>query len=397
MQIKQHMKLKLSKQKLLLMIAAMPFIDTFNGMFHAALPIGQLYRMFLFSFLLLEYASFGRKKFLNFLMAFTVFCTIQILVGFSYCKKSIIDTFKLFLPILMMLVFKEKLIRRYITQDDVLALFDFWSWLYPLLIMVPELLGMGDAAYEGGTGVKGFFYAVNEISFIESSLIMYSIYRLSQQISWERIILLFANCLCVLLMGTKTGYATIVVFVLLYFLVSFRRKKMNVFVKNFFFILLILISALCGIWIFKEQISAIWVRWIWQRKFVSTSAMDFLLSNRLRRWEGAFRTFIEGGYVILGWGFGGELAGFANMEMDWFDLLFRTGLIGFSGIAIFYFWYFKKYTCKMLLPMFIIFWSMVLVFGAGHVLFYGQSGMMLAMLFAVTMKFHTNIINKASS
>lgn len=388
MQIKKRVKLKALNQKILLLIAVMPFIDTLNGMFQAALPIGQLYRMLIFMVLLIEYASFGRKKILNFLVIFLAFCIMQVLVGFSYCKKSISDTFKLFLPILIMLVFKEKLIRKYITQNDIWMLLDFWSWIYPVLIIGPNLLGMGIAAYDGDTGAKGFFYAVNEISFIESSLIMYSTYRLSQRIHWKRIFLLFSNCLCILLMGTKTGYATILMFFMIYFFVSLRKKKMNVFIKNFFFLLLILFGALGGAWIFREQISAIFERWLWQRKFVSTSVLDFLLSNRMRRWEGALRTFLNGGYVLFGWGFGGELAGFANMEMDWFDLLFRTGIIGFLSIVSFYSWYFKKYVDKSLFSISIIFWSIILSFGAGHVLFYGQSGMMLAILFAMNTNFH---------
>ena len=80
---------------------------------------------------------------------------------------------------------------------------DFWSIAYPVLILVPGLMGIGISAYEGEIGWKGFFYAVNEISFILSSLVAYMFWRLNFKSNMYSLFVLAFNFLCVSLMGTK--------------------------------------------------------------------------------------------------------------------------------------------------------------------------------------------------
>ena len=87
----------------------------------------------------------------------------------------------------------------------------------------------------------------------------------------------------------------------------------------------------------------------------------------------------------MGWGFAGEANGFPNMEMDFLDLLFRTGLVGFCIVCMFYVRKFCDVSKKSLWGALIIIWSIALSFGAGHVLFYGQSGMMLAFNYIYTL------------
>lgn len=44
---------------------------------------------------------------------------------------------------------------------------------------------------------------------------------------------------------------------------------------------------------------------------------------RLRRLEDAFNIYMDGNYLMFGWGLGGELAGFPNMEMDFWIYYFE--------------------------------------------------------------------------
>ena len=68
-----------------------------------------------------------------------------------------------------------------------------------------------------------------------------------------------------------------------------------------------------------------------------------------------------------------------NIEMDFIDLLLETGIVGFVYVLAFYGRKAKNIMKNNLWSAWIILWSFALSFGAGHVLFYGQSGMMLAL------------------
>ena len=54
------------------------------------------------------------------------------------------------------------------------------------------------------------------------------------------------------------------------------------------------------------------------------------------------------------------------------------GIIGFLYVILFYGKEVIKVARKNMWGLLIVCWSLALSFGAGHVLFYGQSGMMLA-------------------
>ena len=124
--------------------------------------------------------------------------------------------------------------------------------------------------------------------------------------------------------------------------------------------------------------AGIFERWLYQRQ-LSYSTTDFLFSMRLRRLQDAFTTFFNGMYLPFGWGFGGELNGMENIEMDFIDLLLETGIVGFVYVLAFYGRKVKNILKSNLWSAVIVLWSFLLSFGAGHVLFYGQSGMMLAL------------------
>lgn len=101
--------------------------------------------------------------------------------------------------------------------------------------------------------------------------------------------------------------------------------------------LIILVIFMCALGYTKIQnvTASIFERWQYQ-KGLSHSTVDFLFSMRLRRLEDAISIFVNGFYLLLGWGFAGEANGFPNMEMDFLDLLFRTGLVGFCIVCMFY-------------------------------------------------------------
>lgn len=363
------------------LIGIMPIVDTVSGALHDSLPVGQMYRIGLFVYIVFLLMKKSQKDFLPLMGLFLWFVVEQATVSAAggYIAKSIQDTVKLFCPIMGIVLLHRLIQKRKIETECILSVFNIWCVLYPILIIVPGLLSIGNAAYDGTVGWKGLFYAVNEISFIISTLIMYCFWKLKKCPSMRNVIELALNCYCIIRMGTKTGYATIALFGVI-FLFSFWNSRNTK--KSFELLALILIAALVVILNMNRILAAaggIFERWQYQRS-LSYTTVDFLFSMRLRRLSDALNIFLGKGYFLLGWGFGGELAGYPNMEMDFLDILFRTGLAGFVLVFGFYLYVMIRAAKTSKRGMFMLLWELALSFGAGHVLFYGQSGMMLALI-----------------
>lgn len=369
---------------LLNLILIMPFVDSISGALHGTYPVGQIYRAILFAYMLLLLLKHSKKRFVWIGVSLFAFSLVQILISIDL-RRSIQDVVKLFTPIVLICLFITMLHRQKIGIDSVIRLMERWAIYYPILILIPGILGIGKNAYDGTAGWKGFFYATNEISFIMSCLIMFLVWRLYRQIDVKTIILLGLNILTLLLMGTKTGYATTGVFAVIYFIKSMKERKPSKILKNISIVIIGCAAIICLYIFFFDEINAIFERWMYQKNVFSYSLIDFLTSHRLRRFHGAWTSFIQGEiwYIPFGCGFGAEYGGFENMEMDGIDLFFRVGITGTVFVFIFYFRYFV-WICKSNFWGFaIMFWMFLLSFGAGHVLFYGQSGMMLGIMVVV--------------
>lgn len=373
------------KEIFFLLLFLMPFIDTLSGYFHDIYPIGQVYRMLIFAVILYLSKKKSGIKFGYYCLFFAIFLAIQIIAGSSHLKENIQGTIKLFIPIFIIVFFVNSIKKGIINENDIYELFKFWGIWYPLLIIIPGILGISDGAYDVTIGWKGFFYATNEISFVVCGLVMYSFYKLGNKTSIENIILVFLSTSSIIVMGTKTGYATVAIFSFFYLLKIILKKRVKQYIVNIVLILNVILVIIIGNRLFQNVISSIVYRWYIQRTRYSYSILDFLTSHRLRRLQNSFDSFLynKSWYLFFGWGFGENALGLANIEMDCFDLLFKTGILGACFVLGFYYFYWKKYCSKCLEATVVIVWSFAISFGAGHVLFYGQSGMMLALLFSL--------------
>ena len=364
------------------LFAIMPIVDSVSGAMHDRIPLGQIYRLLIFVFMFVLLSNNSLKKFSQVFITFVIFLTIQSIVSIEYIGKSIQDVIKLFTPIISIVLIETLLKKKKVSDKNIFDLLDVWCILYPILIIVPSILGLGVSSYEGTIGFKGFFYAVNEISFVMCSLIMYSFWKLQKDADLKSFIVLAINCLCIITMGTKTAYATIVLFTLVFLISFIKNRSIKRRLKIMLFIAAAIIVILFNYKRIIEMTSAIFERWYYQRK-MSYSLSDFLFSMRLRRIENAWDIFWTKLYFAFGWGFGGELVGFPNIEMDFLDVLFRSGIFGFIYIFLFYMkktlYFLRKNSWSLIITL----WSLALSFGTGHVLFYGQSGMMLSINFTL--------------
>lgn len=357
----------------------MPIVDSFSGFFHEELPIGQVYRSFICIYVFFLLAKYEAKEFGRIFIAFVGFLGMQMIVSGDYILESFQGVMKLFIPIstlsLFLTLYKKKKIEKNVIENII----SFWSVLYPLLIIIPGMLGLGVNAYDEQTGWKGFFYATNEIAFIIVCLTMCQYYKLSKELNIRDVVILSLNAFAALMMGTKAGYLTLACFAL--FLVGsyLKKRNLNKQLKLWMGICIIVVVVICNIDVLQGMVRGILERWKYQRGF-SVSIIDFMFSHRLRRYQNAISIFFSGVYPITGWGMCGDLLGFPNMEMDFFDIMFKTGIPGAIYVLSFYANKIIYVSKKNMWGWIIDCWAFMFCFAAGHVLFYGQSGMMLAIL-----------------
>lgn len=379
------MKLRLSKGKwFLMLLIIMPIIDTISGLMYGSFNLGQIYRMFFFLYLSILMFLLGTKEVACFIICMSFVVIFQIVTGLSYGMANLQQVFKLFIPMEMVMIYAIQKSKKIVKKEDIEKVIDGWAILYPLTILVPYVLGMNVSSYDGSIGVKGFYYATNEISFVLCAITMCKIVQFVKENDLKNLVLVGLNCLCLILLGTKSGYMTVGMFLIAYFVYVNRnsRQKYSEVTRRLGYVILALIGVFLVWNIFSEEINALIQRWLWLGANSSNSTMDFLTSNRIRRVSVGFDEWLntKWWFPFIGWGLGGETVGYTNTEMDFLDLLLRMGIMGFLYVMTFYllmirgnirfdFWN----SCMMGMMVIIICF-------AGHVLFYGSSGMAMGVL-----------------
>ena len=367
------------------LLAVMPLIDSVNGILLRnsirLMNIGQIYRITILFCLISMINRVRRQQDEVLLVSFMLLLLVQLCISWDYGISNTLVCFKLFIPIFMMYVLKGLLDKKIITFERFSNVIERISLLTPLTIIIPYIGGMGYHTYDSWAGYRGFYFATNEISFTVSSCIMYLILRLSDDIEVKYVILLVLNILGSLLIGTKSLLAVAAASIFLLIL-SFLRRKEGGKSKRIGAVAVISVAAIGGTVMFKDSLHAVYMRWLYGRQQnPDTSILFFLTSGRTSRIEGAWKAFHEGSLIqiLFGWGLAGANNGRPNTEMDYFDLLFAVGWIGFIILMILYLLFLRHIKTN--------FWTIpllglifILVFAGGHVLYAGLGGMMYALI-----------------
>ena len=369
----------------LLLIKLMPLIDTASGILTpvdtSVVNIGQIYRLLVFAVLILLAIKNNIKRNLYVLPLLILFMIVQCILNMNNVMQVIIAWTKLITSILIFITYSSLIEKKHLSIKRIYDLLDLWAILYPIAFIMPKLLGIDIvASYDSTTGYKGAFYAVNEISFVLSVVVMYLIIRLDQNLKRKYIVLLVLNIFCIILLGTKSSLLVVLFFGISFvYRVIFIHKK-QVF-KRWFILVSLIVAVFIGWCIFYVQIQDIIQRLLWQREYASASNFDFLTSGRIRRIEQGFLMFTENPlYILFGWGLGLSIL-HIGIEMDFIDLLFGVGIIGFICImAIYSIFYFHRCEKNYWNNLALLTASILCCF-AGHILYYGQSGMALGVLF----------------
>ena len=376
------MKKKITVSRLfLVMISMMPIIDTANGILlrdeNTLINIGQIYRLSILAIAVILSKYMRLKETAICYGLFLLFCAIQVVDNVSYGLSSMMICIKLFLPIIMIFVMKTLYKKRIILPKDILQVIECISIITPITIIIPYILRIGYRTYESA-GYLGFYYATNEISFVLSSCVLFSLHRLSHKINTKYTAILGINILAIMLVGTKSGLAVIAIGILLLFLNMMLSGEY--IAKKIVLLMAVLILIVIGLIAFKKNIQEVVERWAYgYYNHANGSALFFLSSGRTWRLMMAWEEFHQYSlfHILFGCGLAGANHGFPYVEMDFHDMVFSTGWVGTTVMFLIYVYLCKdiKWTYWKTIMMVTY---LILIIGGGHVLYAGLGGMMLA-------------------
>lgn len=373
---------------IMLLMALIPLVDTLNGYLlkggTSSVGIGVLYRLLFLVVILIYIIKDKITKVDIFVIAeFVLFLVIQLFVSErSYLSDSIETTIKMFTPMFMICAFIKMRRRSKVNKRDFDSLLDKLSLLFPLTILVPYALHIGYSTYTGGVGYKAFYYATNEISFSICVMIMYLWQKIRKEFSTKHLVLILFNATSCVLIGSKISIGVMILFTAFLVLESLyvaNKKKIGRSIGTILFIGVAFYFVLNR---FSDSIERVVNRWNNNLR-ITDSGITFLFSHRNVFLSNGYKVFASKGLltVLFGWGIGGKNNnGLVFVEMDFFDVLFGTGIVGLIFVLLTYITLIKKLNIRSKIGWIFIFAAFLLSFVGGHIIFTGLGGMMLAIL-----------------
>lgn len=353
----------------IIFLMLLPFIDTFNGIvvtYNLVFPIGIIFRISFYLYMIAVFFRDGIREH-RLLLFLTLFFSISV-VSFSTPSnllKNIYDVSKWLYPIYIIELFLSLNKHTSFSLNDLTGVLYFHSFIFPLTIIIPFFLRIGRSTY-GSSGFKGFYYATNDISYVLICLFIFCFFKYINKKNSYTLLCLILLIFSILILGTKSGYITIALVLIGYFLFNFKKF---ITLKHLILFLLFAISVGIILNTFLLQIIDRWL-FFYQK---NTNFLSFITSSRVDRIIPHLQNLLSSEHFIknlfLGRGIAlvpGEV--FLQIEMDIFDLFFQYGLVGLNSIFYYLFTCMKKIDLSRKLFIVILFWSFVNSLFAGHVL-----------------------------
>lgn len=398
-------------------IGCMAVLDTINGFFlnqGTEIYLGQLIRFtFLAVLILYLFTNFTNKIELIVIISYFVSLIYYVFLFLfnSNIKDLIFDISEISKIYLILFLILTMRIRFRIDFENTKKMYTnllaMNSYLFPLMLIIPKILNLGEAVYSNGAGYKGLFYANNDLSIILIALFWINIIILTKNYKNENtgyfikpirkidtLVRLFLILISCYLIGAKSVYAFAFAAILYFVLVNIFKLKIITLTKYlsvFVVIVLLLISY------FKELIISSLNLFIERQSYFFMTRVDegsiyslfvFLTTDRLLFVKDVLNSFylntlnnpLDIMMPIIGLGKSYYLNNYRLTEMDAVDFIFSYGLILFLVFWIVVFIDFKKflsidnrYSVKkpvILIISIITFFS----FTGGHVIFSAMAG-----------------------
>lgn len=260
--------------------------------------------------------------------------------------------------------------------------------IYLLFILVPNVLNLGFGSYEiTKKGSIGWFYTANEVGAIISILMPFYLNEIinkkNKPIIFLSIIIIFYTLTT---MGTKGPLLSFGIILIYYFIKYYKKiikekkyKALGIMTTSFIIVILALIMIIPKTTFYKNII--IHLDFLKVEKisdFKNPKIIDhFIFSQRLTFLNNTVKIYNKSpiSSKLLGIGYidnyGTDQVSMKMIEMDYFDILFRQGIIGiviiFGGIVMMIN---KKKRTKKINDVYLLslFLSIILALLTGHVI-----------------------------
>lgn len=225
------------------------------------------------------------------------------------------------------------------------------------------LLGVGYSTYGYGVGIKGFFYAGNEIFLI---LLAISVYFMNLKIKKRY----YFYCLCLIcsfLIGTKTAMLALVVIIFCDFYFELSKKQQFCFLI-FLPIFLLICVIIFNVFLVNIDVVKNAMYNFNKVKNASGSILNALLSGRLVFLENNINMWKEN-LNSINFLFGGHYYfDSKNIEIDFFDALLLNGIVTTLCVLFFYIYFiFKAIKNKNKILTILNILVLTISFSAGHI------------------------------
>ncbi|KRD84526.1 hypothetical protein ASE51_17640 [Bacillus sp. Root147] len=390
-------------------------IDSINGFIlnqlNINLSVGQLFRVVLFFILLAIIIKYSKKGLFKVIFIILYFLIMQLIYFYyhSSIKGLLLDINESFKPLLIIVIIEAyKALNRHgiINKKDIATILKINLVLFPLSIIVPKMLGLGEYVYSNGSGYKAFYNANNDLNIVLLVLLIFGIDQLFKVITGKGkslfyLLFVFLLLVTLLLIGSKSSIVFSIVIILFYLLKSLVK---NTFVTNFkigvsTFVVITAVTYLLSNY-YQDDVDLILER---QTYFYESNMQDdnniiaFLLSGRNEFLNAAVLSFEKSEFkvprMLIGTGkyYHSVLTGkeFSRdsliIEMDLFDIFFSYGILGLLIIYGYFTSIFVRYltsTSKGKELSYILSYIVIAIFSflGGHVFFSALSGTFLALV-----------------
>lgn len=325
-------------------------LHVFNIDFTIGVVVRILFLLFMIYYLFIVNKNQNRKKTIIYIISIIIYISLFSLniiysKGFnalSFEFKSIIKSF--YFPILLVIIYEMFKIKRNIIKPRFLKNLFI---LYSLLVFIPNILNIGFDSYAvTKSGSIGWFYTANEISAIISILMPIFIYIVLEKKNYYFLIVSGIILLYILTsMGTK-GPLLSFSLILLYYLskyiyLNIKRKKYKI--VTYTSIILVGIISLGIILIPKTNFYkniVVHLEFLEVKKaseiITNPKVIDhFIFSERLTFWNNTNKIYKNSNITSKLFGIGyidnysTDNVSMKMIEMDYVDIFYRHGIIGF--------------------------------------------------------------------
>lgn len=341
---------------LYLFLFLQPIIDLLTSLsinvLHIDMTFGIIVRLS-FLFLIAYYYLFvmkNKKRYLRYLIAIVVYMVIFTLLIFFTKDSSVViyevkNMFRAFyLPLMLIMLFEI-----FQNKKRVLSSIDFVKvmFIYLLLIIIPTITNTSFNGYtQGKTGIIGWFQSINEISAIFVGLMPFLlIFFRKEKRKYLSIIIALSFLFVLFNLGSKIVIVSLAITVFTYFityLYQTERKNMKkvlistgVLITIFTTLLIILLPKTNFYKNIKIHLDFLEVKNITDVVTNEELINRFIFSDRLTYLKNTSSTYQKASLTeqFLGLGY---IENYATdevstkmIEMDFFDVLYRHGIIGF--------------------------------------------------------------------